>query len=300
MAASVDKVPTKKRRTKLTLNRAQFGARLAAAGGAIALLTREARAGRTLSDARLAEMTQLLKKQLPHADAVHTTRWKPKWGDLSPSFSPPLHGKGGVAKANTPESLAHELAHGDLWNRFRDPLMAMVKYRAAPGKIGPLVGTGMALLANPKGRVAKYHWVPSALGALPTLLDEGQANVRGYLAARRAGLKPSVLPGLAGMATYVVGATAPIVAGHLLVQKRRRKAEAQARKDGAKKTAALVAAGVAALTKSAETPPAGVKERGPFPVGIDLARLEQHANEHRLMALLGIDHRGRPLISPAR
>lgn len=46
--------------------------------------------------------------------------------------------------------------------------------------------------------------------------------------------------------------------------------------------------------KRAEAPASAVKERGPMP-GFDLAKLERHANEHRLMALLGIDHRGRPL-----
>lgn len=46
--------------------------------------------------------------------------------------------------------------------------------------------------------------------------------------------------------------------------------------------------------KRAEAPSSAIKERGPMP-GFDLAKLERHANEHRLMALLGIDHRGRPL-----
>lgn len=39
-------------------------------------------------------------------------------------------------------------------------------------------------------------------------------------------------------------------------------------------------------------------EHGPFP-GIDFARLERHANEHRLMELLGLNHRGRPLVGGA-
>lgn len=174
-----------------------------------------------------------LHPQLPRGTAVNFT-------PTTPSASAYGHDDTGAhILAGNRSTLAHEMAHDDFWSRLglgtggRKTTAAMYLRNAILPTGGALIGKGMSELADPAGSAIRYSWLPSAIGSIPMLADEAQANIRGYLAERRAFGKAPILPYLGSMGAYLGVAALPAAIVQWKANQRIR--EYQERQDAAAK-----------------------------------------------------------------
>lgn len=132
---------------------------------------------------------------------------------------------GHAASIHAPESgtvLLHEMSHADFHNRLKKkglstPLMA--GRMVGPG-VGGLVGG--AMVGSDEG--SKYAAGVNALGYVPTLVDEGQANARAYAHIRKyqpeaigkGGVRKAVLGSMLSYSAPMVGSSGALYGMHRL------------------------------------------------------------------------------------
>jgi len=146
--------------------------------------------------------------------------------------------KGGLSMAS-PETgghlMAHELGHGRLRTSGVGKVIGALR---GPGMaLGGLGGAAMATFADPESKVSKYAPLVGGLGALPTLVDEAYASLKGYGAMKGLGYSPEQLGHARrqlgkAFGTYATAAI-PLVAAPYAIRKikqhmQRRKAQRQA------------------------------------------------------------------------
>lgn len=132
---------------------------------------------------------------------------------------------GSPASIHTPDSgtvLLHEMSHADFHNKLKGK--GMLFPHLVGRKVGPGLGgtIGGAMIGSDEG--SKYAAGINALGYVPTLVDEGQANARAYAHIRKyqpdaiakGGVRKAVLGSMLSYTAPMVGSSGALYGMHRL------------------------------------------------------------------------------------